>query len=104
VTRYGFFLAAKEYEPASLVSQAAMAGRPGFEARVDLAKFHRMPPIGVVAPRTADAAVVAITTCSGFAAPVLSRGGGASLAGQCGNEAVVADVIPLAYHPEKGTS
>jgi hypothetical protein len=32
MTRYGYLLAAKEYEPASLVSKAAMAEQPGFEA------------------------------------------------------------------------
>ena len=52
---------------------------------------YRMPPIGVVVPRTADAAVNAIKTCREFDAPVLSRGGGTSLAGQCCNEAVVID-------------
>src|SRR5438270_13271864 len=52
---------------------------------------YRMPPIGVVVPRTADAAVQAVKTCSEFSAPVLSRGGGTSLAGQCCNEAIVID-------------
>ncbi|MBV9450978.1 MAG: FAD-binding protein [Streptosporangiaceae bacterium] len=52
---------------------------------------YRMPPIGVVVPKTAEAAVSAIKTCSEFNAPVLSRGGGTSLAGQCCNEAIVID-------------
>ncbi len=56
-----------------------------------------MPPIGVVVPRTAEAAVAAIKTCGEFNAPVLSRGGGTSLAGQCCNEAVVLDWTKTGY-------
>src|SRR5579862_4564992 len=52
---------------------------------------YRQPPIGVVVPRTADAAAAAVQVCRDFGAPVLSRGGGTSLAGQCCNEAVVID-------------
>jgi FAD/FMN-containing dehydrogenase/Fe-S oxidoreductase len=52
---------------------------------------YRMPPIGVVIPRSRDAAVAAISVCASMGAPVLSRGGGTSLAGQCCNEAVVID-------------
>ena len=55
------------------------------------ASNYRHPPIGVVVPRTADAAQAAIAVCREFNAPVLSRGGGTSLAGQCCNEAVVID-------------
>jgi FAD/FMN-containing dehydrogenase len=49
---------------------------------------YRQPPVGVVVPRSADAAVGA---CREFNVPVLSCGGGTSLAGQCCNEAVVLD-------------
>jgi FAD/FMN-containing dehydrogenase/Fe-S oxidoreductase len=52
---------------------------------------YRQVPIGVVVPRTADAAVAAAGVCRDFGAPLLSRGGGTSLAGQCCNEAVVID-------------
>src|SRR5436305_14121474 len=52
---------------------------------------YRMPPLGVVVPRNADAAAAAISVCAEFGAPVLSRGGGTSLAGQCCNTAVVID-------------
>jgi len=52
---------------------------------------YRQPPIGVVVPRTADAAAAAVQVCRDFGAPVLSRGSGTSLAGQCCNEAVVID-------------
>jgi FAD/FMN-containing dehydrogenase/Fe-S oxidoreductase len=52
---------------------------------------YRMPPLGVVVPRSPDAAVAAVAVCAEFGAPVLSRGGGTSLAGQCCNTAVVID-------------
>lgn len=52
---------------------------------------YRQVPIGVVAPRTVDAGVAAVAVCSELRAPVLSRGGGTSLAGQTTNEAVVLD-------------
>ena len=51
----------------------------------------RQPPVGVMVPRSADAAAAAISVCAEFGAPVLSRGGGTSLAGQCCNTAVVID-------------
>ena len=52
---------------------------------------YRQVPVGVVVPRTADAAVAAVAACRQAGVPVLSRGGGTSLAGQCCNEAVVID-------------
>ncbi len=55
------------------------------------ASNYRQVPIGVVVPRTVDAAVAAIAACRDHDVPVLSRGGGTSLAGQCCNEAVVID-------------
>jgi FAD/FMN-containing dehydrogenase/Fe-S oxidoreductase len=51
----------------------------------------RQVPIGVVVPRTVDAAVETIAVCRAHGAQVLSRGGGTSLAGQATNEAVVLD-------------
>jgi FAD/FMN-containing dehydrogenase/Fe-S oxidoreductase len=48
-------------------------------------------PIGVVVPRTPDAAAEAVAVAREHGAPVLSRGGGTSLAGQCTNTAVVID-------------
>jgi FAD/FMN-containing dehydrogenase/Fe-S oxidoreductase len=55
------------------------------------ASNYRQPPIGVVVPRSPDAAEKAVAVCREFNVPVLSRGGGTSLAGQCCNEAVVID-------------
>lgn len=52
---------------------------------------YRQVPLGVVVPRSIEAGVRALAICREFAAPVLSRGGGTSLAGQCCNTAVVLD-------------
>ena len=52
---------------------------------------YRQIPIGVVVPKTIDDVVQTISVCREFSAPVLSRGGGTSLAGQCCNVAVVLD-------------
>ncbi|WP_433443112.1 FAD-binding and (Fe-S)-binding domain-containing protein [Nonomuraea sp. CA-141351] len=52
---------------------------------------YRQVPIGVVVPRTLDAGVAAVAACRARDVPVLSRGGGTSLAGQCCNAAVVID-------------
>ncbi|MEV0478982.1 FAD-binding oxidoreductase, partial [Streptomyces prunicolor] len=52
---------------------------------------YRQVPIGVVVPRTVDAGADAVAVCAEFGAPVLSRGGGTSLGGQCTNTAVVID-------------
>lgn len=55
------------------------------------ASNYRQVPIGVVTPQTPDDAVAAIAVCRDNDVPVLSRGGGTSLAGQCCNAAVVLD-------------
>ncbi|AEK45212.1 FAD-binding and (Fe-S)-binding domain-containing protein [Amycolatopsis mediterranei] len=55
------------------------------------ASNFRQVPIGVVLPRTPEAAADAVAVAREFGAPVLSRGGGTSLAGQCTNAAVVLD-------------
>ncbi len=52
---------------------------------------YRQVPIGVVVPRTVEAAAEAVAVCAEYRAPVLSRGGGTSLGGQCTNIAVVID-------------
>ncbi|MGA4789518.1 FAD-binding and (Fe-S)-binding domain-containing protein [Nocardia sp. AB354] len=52
---------------------------------------YRRVPIGVVVPRTPEDAAAAIDVCRAHGAPVLSRGGGTSLSGQCCNVAVVLD-------------
>ncbi len=55
------------------------------------ASNYRQVPIGLVVPQSIDDVVATIAACNGFGAPVLSRGGGTSLAGQCCNVAVVID-------------
>ena len=52
---------------------------------------YRQVPIGVVVPRDIDDVVHTVATAREFGAPLLSRGGGTSLAGQCCNVAVVMD-------------
>jgi len=52
---------------------------------------YRQVPIGVVVPRTIDDVKAAIGVCRAFGAPIFSRGGGTSLAGQCCNAAIVID-------------
>src|ERR1700740_965771 len=52
---------------------------------------YRQVPIGVVIPRTCDDVIAPLATCREHGAPILSRGGGTSLAGQCCNAAVVMD-------------
>jgi FAD/FMN-containing dehydrogenase/Fe-S oxidoreductase len=55
------------------------------------ASNYRQVPIGVVIPRTKEDVVNTVAICRKFGAPVLSRGGGTSLAGQCCNIAIVID-------------
>ncbi len=52
---------------------------------------YRMLPIGVVLPRTVDDVLETVRLCREYEAPLLSRGGGTSLAGQCCNVAVMVD-------------
>ncbi len=52
---------------------------------------YRQVPIGVVLPHDTDDVLAAISLCREFGAPLLCRGGGTSLAGQCCNVAVVLD-------------
>ncbi|MGA7380550.1 MAG: FAD-dependent oxidoreductase, partial [Terriglobales bacterium] len=52
---------------------------------------YRQVPIGVVLPRDVDDVIATVATAREFGAPVLCRGGGTSLAGQCCNVAVVLD-------------
>jgi FAD/FMN-containing dehydrogenase/Fe-S oxidoreductase len=57
--------------------------------------IYRQVPIGVVKPRHARDVIETLRICREHDAPVLSRGGGTSLAGQCCNTAVVMD---FSYH------
>ncbi|HTR29728.1 MAG TPA: FAD-binding and (Fe-S)-binding domain-containing protein [Puia sp.] len=53
---------------------------------------YRQVPIGVVLPKTKEDILLTVQVCRRFGAPLLSRGGGTSLAGQCCNIAVVMDM------------
>ncbi|MFZ1049753.1 MAG: FAD-linked oxidase C-terminal domain-containing protein [Candidatus Sulfotelmatobacter sp.] len=52
---------------------------------------YRQVPIGVVLPRDNDDVLATVALCREFGAPLLCRGGGTSLAGQCCNVAVILD-------------
>lgn len=56
------------------------------------ASNYRQIPIGVVLPKTEADILMALQICRKYGAPVLSRGGGTSLAGQTCNVAVVMDM------------
>ncbi|WP_107482053.1 FAD-binding and (Fe-S)-binding domain-containing protein, partial [Streptomyces sp. JHA26] len=80
--------------------EAALRTRVDGEVRFDAgsraaystdASNFRRTPIGVVVPRTPEAGAEAVAVAREFGAPVLSRGGGTSLAGQCTNAGVVLD-------------
>ena len=55
------------------------------------ASNYRQVPICVVVPRDADDVIAAIAACREAGAPIVSRGGGTSLAGETCNAAVVLD-------------
>ncbi len=56
------------------------------------ASNYRQVPIGVVIPKDVDDVVKVVAACRRYGAPILARGGGTSLAGQCCNVAVVIDM------------
>src|SRR5207237_1789789 len=55
------------------------------------ASNYRQVPIGVVLPHDADDVIATVALARKHGAPILARGGGTSLAGQCCNVAVVMD-------------
>ena len=56
------------------------------------ASIYQVTPMGVIVPERVEDARAAIEICGGAGVPMLPRGGGTSLAGQCVNDAVVIDV------------
>jgi FAD/FMN-containing dehydrogenase/Fe-S oxidoreductase len=87
------FRAARELE-AHLI--AAIRGEVRFDTGYRAlyatdASNYRQVPIGVVIPRDAADVEAALAACRDLGAPILARGGGTSLAGQCCNIAVVLD-------------
>ncbi len=80
--------------------EAALQKRVKGEVRFDAgskamyavdASNYRQVPIGVVIPRSKEDVVNTVAVCREFGLPVLSRGGGTSLAGECCNAAIVMD-------------
>ncbi|ELR73118.1 lactate dehydrogenase like protein [Fulvivirga imtechensis AK7] len=70
------------------------------------ASNYRQIPLGIVVPKHEEDIINAVKICHKYKAPVLTRGGGTSLAGQCCNVAVVIDVSKyfnkiLDFNPEK---
>ncbi|HED53000.1 MAG TPA: FAD-binding oxidoreductase [Phycisphaerales bacterium] len=56
------------------------------------ASIYQVEPLGVVIPDSIEDVIAAVRYCAGHGLPILPRGGGTSLAGQCTNEAVVLDL------------
>src|ERR1700737_2634316 len=70
---------------------------------------YRQVPIGVVLPRDADDAFASVSLAREYGAPLLCRGSGTSLAGQCCNVALVLDFTPymdniVEIDPERRTA
>ncbi len=59
---------------------------------------YRQVPIGVVIPKSKQDVIETIAACRKFGAPLLSRGGGTSVAGQCCNVAVIIDWSKYLHH------
>ncbi len=55
------------------------------------ASLYQVEPLAVVIPASTQDAARAVAFCTGHGVPILPRGGGTSLAGQCTNRAVVLD-------------
>ena len=56
---------------------------------------YRQVPIGVVIPRSRDGVIEAVAVCREYGAPVLSRGCGTNLAGQCCDGAVAWETVRI---------
>ena len=91
---------ARRIDPQLHTLPTALAARVRGEVRFDRgsralyatdASNYRQVPIGVVVPRDIDDVIATVAVCREFGAPIVSRGGGTSLAGQTCNAAVVID-------------
>jgi FAD/FMN-containing dehydrogenase/Fe-S oxidoreductase len=74
-----------------VVSGGVSAGDQARAVYASDSSNYRQPPLAVLTPRTVDEAVAAVRVCRREQVPILSRGGGTSLAGQTTNRAVVID-------------
>jgi FAD/FMN-containing dehydrogenase len=55
------------------------------------ASNYRQVPLGVVIPRDEEDVIETVAVCRRFGSPIVGRGGGTSLCGQCCNVAIVLD-------------
>src|ERR1700716_2073630 len=62
------------------------------------ASNYRQVPIGLVVPQDVEDVIAAVEACRKYGAPILPRGAGISLAGQCCNVAVVFDFTKYMNH------
>src|SRR5262245_30545347 len=58
------------------------------------ASLYQVEPLLVVIPSSIEDAARAVRHCAEYTLPILPRGGGTSLAGQCTSNAVVLDFSP----------
>src|SRR5256885_7797505 len=93
-------LAARSEAVDALALEAALRRHLRGEIRFDLGSRalyatdgsnYRQVPIGVVTPRDTEDVLAAVSLCREHHAPLLGRGAGTSLAGQCCNTAIVLD-------------
>ena len=92
----------------------SVRGEVGFDAGARAvystdASNYRQVPIGAVAPLDTDDLIAAVAACRRHGAPIVHRGAGTSLAGQCCNVAVVIDASRhltgvLGIDPERRTA
>lgn len=73
------------------------------------ASNYRQVPIGVILPKDKEDVIKTVEICRRYGVPILGRGGGTSLAGQCCNVAVVIDMSKymnqvLEIDPDKKTA
>ncbi|MGE0223112.1 MAG: FAD-binding and (Fe-S)-binding domain-containing protein [Acetobacteraceae bacterium] len=90
----------RQRNEASRDLEAALKARVHGEVRFDTASramyatdhsIYRHVPVGVVIPRDNDDVIATVAACRERGVPILGRGCGTSLAGQCCNVAVVLD-------------
>lgn len=93
-------VAARAAQETARVLQAELSARIAGEVRFDSsarmlystdASNYQIEPIGVVVPKTIEDAQAAVELASSHGVPILPRGGGSSLAGQCVGAALVID-------------
>jgi FAD/FMN-containing dehydrogenase/Fe-S oxidoreductase len=80
-----------ERELAGAVRGQVRFGRHDRQLYSTDASIYQEEPIGVVVPADRDDVVRAVRVCDALGVPMLARGGGTSLAGQCTSRAVVLD-------------